>query len=198
WGGQITIAIGLFALLYGVIQGQSDGFGAPSVVIAFVSAVVFIGLFVVAERRARSPMLRLDLFTNRAFTIAAIVAVVGMFSFLGTAYATSIRLGPIQHQSPLRTSVAFVLINGITLVMMPLTARLLERMNPRWLLSGGLLLMAGGDFWAATIDVHDTALTSMVGPLALVGIGFALTVSSITATAVNTVPIHFAGMASAA
>ena len=33
-------------------------------------------------------------------------------------------------------------------------------------------------------------------PLSLVGIGFALTVSSITATAVNTVPIHLAGMAS--
>ena len=197
WGGQITILIGLFALLYAVIQGQSDGWAAPSVIIAFVVAAVFIVLFVVAESRARAPMLRLDLFRNRAFTVASIIAVVGMFSFLGTAYATSIRLGPIQHQSPLRTSVAFVLLNGITLVQAPLTSRLLERVNPRWLLGAGLLLMAAGDFIAAGLDVRDTALTSLILPLALVGIGFALTVSSITATAVNTVPIHFAGMASA-
>ncbi|HEX3790472.1 MAG TPA: MFS transporter [Pseudonocardiaceae bacterium] len=197
WGGQVTILVGLFALLYAVIQGQSEGWGAPSVIVAFVVAAVFIALFVVAERRAAAPMLRLDLFRNRAFTVASIIAVVGMFSFLGTAYATSIRLGPIQHQSPLRTSVAFILLNGITLVLEPVTSRLLERVNPRWLLSVGLLLMAAGDFIAASIDVHNQALSALILPLALVGIGFALTVSSITATAVNTVPNHFAGMASA-
>jgi MFS family permease len=197
WGGQITILVGLFALLYGVIQGQSDGWGAPSVIVAFVVAAVFLVLFVIAERRARSPMLRLDLFRNRAFSVASIVAVVGMFSFLGTAYTTSIRLGPIQHQNPLLTSVAFVLLQGFTLVLFPLTSRLLARVNPRFLLSSGLLLMAIGNFVAASIDVHNSALAAMILPLALVGVGFAFSVSSITATAVNTVPIHYAGMASA-
>jgi MFS family permease len=197
WGGQITILIGMFALLYAVIQGQSDGWDAPLVIAAFIVAVVFIGLFILAESRARAPMLRLDLFRNRAFTVASIIAVVGMFSFLGTAYATSIRLGPIQHQSPMRTAVAFILLNGMALALLPVTSRLLERVNARWLLSSGLLLIAAGDFISATLDVHDKALTSLLLPLAFVGVGFALTVSSITATAVNTVPIHYAGMASA-
>jgi hypothetical protein len=142
-------------------------------------------------------MLRLDLFRNRAFTIASIVAVVGMFSFLGTAYDTSIRLGAIQHLSPLLTAMAFVLLNGITLALAPVTARLLERINARWVLSTGLALIAIGDFWAATVDIHDNSFVPMIAPLALVGIGFAFAVSSITAVAVNTVPIHYAGMASA-
>jgi MFS family permease len=196
WGGQVTILIGLCALLYGVIQGQSEGWGAPGVVIAFVVAVVFIALFVFAERRARSPMLRLDLFRNRAFTVASIIAVVGMFSFLGTAYATSIRLGAIQHQLPMITALAFVLLQGFTLVLIPVTSRLLEKVNPRWVLSGGLLLIAAGDFWASTADVR-AGFGALVGPLVLVGIGFTCAVTSITAVAVNTVPIHYAGMASA-
>ncbi|MFL6056460.1 MAG: MFS transporter [Actinoallomurus sp.] len=197
-GGQVTIGIGLFALLYAVIQGPTDGWGSAPVIIAFAVAAVFVVLFIVAERRARSPLLRLELFANRAFATASFVAVVGMFSFLGTAYATSIRLGPIQHQSPLRSSVAFLLLNGIALALLPLTSRLLERMAGRWILTIGLALMAAGDFTAATLPVSDRALTSLVLPLGLVGVGFALTVSSITATAVNTVPIHYAGMASAA
>ncbi|MCO6003669.1 MFS transporter [Actinoallomurus purpureus] len=197
-GGQVTIGIGLFALLYAVIQGPTDGWGSAPVITAFVVAAAFVVLFIVAERRARSPLLRLDLFANRAFAIASFVAVVGMFSFLGTAYATSIRLGPIQHQSPLRSSVAFLLLNGLALVLLPVTSRLLERMAGRWILTIGLALMAAGDFAAATLPVSDRALTSLVLPLGLVGVGFALTVSSITVTAVNTVPIHYAGMASAA
>ncbi|MEY9835123.1 MFS transporter [Streptacidiphilus sp. EB103A] len=196
-GGQLTIGVGLFALLYAVIQGPTDGWGSTSVVTAFVVAAVFIVLFLIAEARAASPLLRLDLFRNRSFAVASVVAVVGMFSFLGTAYATSIRLGPIQHQSPLRSSVAFILLNGITLAMTPLTSRLLERVNGRWLLSVGLALIACGDFLAANLSVDDRGLGSLVLPLGLVGIGFALTVSSITATAVNTVPVHLAGMASA-
>ncbi|MEV5750590.1 MFS transporter [Actinoallomurus sp. NPDC052308] len=197
-GGQVTIGVGLFALLYGVIQGPADGWGSGPVITAFVIAAVFVVLFIVAERRARSPLLRLGLFTNRAFAIASFVAVVGMFSFLGTAYAASIRLGPIQHQSPMRSSVAFLLLNGLALVMLPITSRLLDRLAGRWILTIGLALMAAGDFTAATLPVSDRALTSLILPLGLVGVGFALTVSSITATAVNTVPIHYAGMASAA
>ena len=196
-GGQITVGISLFALLYAVIQGPADGWGSAKVVAGFVIAGVFLALFIAAERRAASPLLRLGIFANRGFAVASVVAVVGMFSFLGTAYDTSIRLGPIQHQSPLRTSVAFLLLNGLTLVLIPLTSRLLARMQARWLLAIGLALMAAGDFQAATLATGDRALTSLVLPLGLVGVGFAFTVSSITATAVNTVEPALEGMASA-
>ncbi|MFD0396022.1 MFS transporter [Streptomyces nogalater] len=53
-GGQLTVGIGLFALLYAVIQGPTDGWGSTPVVVAFVVAAVFVVLFVIAERRARS------------------------------------------------------------------------------------------------------------------------------------------------
>jgi MFS family permease len=195
--GQLTIGLGLFSLLYAIIQGPTDGWASPSIIIAFALAAVFLAAFVLAEKRAKSPLLRLDLFRNRAFAVASVVAVVGMFAFLGTAYSVSIRLGPVQDQAPMRTALAFVLLNGITLVMLPLTERLLRTAAPGLLLGAGLLLIAAGDYWAATLPITDSAFTSLILPLGLVGLGFAITVSSITATAVNTVPVHLAGMASA-
>ncbi|MFD9286119.1 MFS transporter [Streptomyces mirabilis] len=195
--GQLTIGLGLFSLLYAIIQGPTDGWASPSIIIAFALAAVFLAAFVLAEKRAKSPLLRLDLFRNRAFAVASVVAVVGMFAFLGTAYSVSIRLGPVQDQAPMRTALAFVLLNGITLVMLPLTERLLRTAAPGLLLGAGLLLIAAGDYWAATLPITDSAFTSLILPLGLVGLGFAITVSSITATAVNTVPMHLAGMASA-
>lgn len=195
--GQITVGLGLFALLYAIIQGPTDGWTSTSVVIAYAAAAVFLALFVVAELRARSPLLRMDLFTNRSFAVASIVAVVGMFSYLGTAYATGMRIEPIQHLSPLRSSVAFIILNSGAVLLMPVTSRLLERVSPRWVLSAGLALMATGDFIAAALPISDHTLTSLILPIGLVGAGFAFTVSSITATAVNTVPVHYAGMASA-
>ena len=195
--GQLTIGLGLFALLYAIIQGPTDGWASPSIVIAFVLAAAFLAAFVLAEKHAKSPLLRLDLFRNRAFAVASVVAVVGMFAFLGTAYSVSIRLGPVQDQAPMRTALAFVLLNGIALAMLPLTERLLRTVAPGLLLGAGLLLIAAGDYWTATLPITDTAFTSLILPLGLVGLGFAITVSSITATAVNTVPVRLAGMASA-
>ena len=195
--GQVTLAVGLFALLFAVIQAPTDGWGDIKIITAFVLSAVFLALFIAAELRARSPLLRLSLFAKKAFAVASIVTVIGMFSFLGTAYATSIRLGPIQHQSPLRTAVPFLLLQGPCFVLIPLTARLLERLSPRWVLGTGFAIMAVGQFWAATLPVDHTDLPLLILPIGLVGVGFAFAVSAVTATSVNTVETHLAGMASA-
>jgi MFS family permease len=196
WPGQITVAVALFALLYAVIQGPTSGWGSGYVVAGFVIGAVFLVLFVVAENRSVAPLLRMDLFRNRAFAIAALVTVVGMFAYLGAAYTTSIRLAAIQGFTPLRTSVAFVLLNGTCLPLLPVTRRLLEQYNPKWTLGAGSTLTAAGTFWMATISASDRSLVSIAVPLVLIGIGFAFAVASVTAVAVNTVPNHLAGMAS--
>ncbi|TNC23561.1 MFS transporter [Amycolatopsis alkalitolerans] len=196
WPGQITIAVALFALLFGVIQGATSGWSDGWVIGGFVVAVIFLVLFVVAERRSPAPLLRLDLFRNRAFATNSVVTVIGMFSFLGTAYATSIRLSAIQEFSPLKTAIAFVLLQGFALVLMPVTARAIHHYNPRWALGAGFLLIGAGDLWIATQSVTSMSILPIIAPLALIGVGFAFALSGVTAVAVNTVPNHLAGMAS--
>ena len=196
WPGQVTIAVALFALLYAVIQGPTSGWGSGGVIGGFILAVVFLALFVLVERRSTAPLLRLDLFANRAFAVAAIATVFGMFSYLGTAYASSIRLSAIQGFTPLKTSIAFILLNGMTLILAPLTSRVLERYNPKWTLGVGFTLIGAGDLWMAGLSAANLSIAPIVAPLLLVGIGFAFALSAVTAVAVNTVPNHLAGMAS--
>jgi MFS family permease len=199
WPGQITVAVALFALMFAVIQGPTAGWGSPEVIIGFVVAVVFLVLFILAEGRAAAPLLSLDLFRNRPFAVASIATVIGMFAFLGTAYSTSIRLTAILNWTPLHASVAFLLFNGLALPLIPLTSRLLEHYSPRWTLGVGLALMAAGDLWTAAIKTAtQTGLGPVIAPYALIGVGFALAVSALTAVLVDTAPNHLAGMASGA
>ncbi|MGH3165210.1 MAG: MFS transporter, partial [Trebonia sp.] len=196
WPGQVTIAVTLFALLFAVVQGPTSGWGSAEVVAGFAVAAVFAVAFIVAERRSAAPLLRLDLFANRAFAVAAAVTVLAMFAFLGLAYATSIRLSAIQGFSALKTSIAFVFLNGMALVLLPVTARLLEGFNPKWPLSAGCVLMGGAGLWLAGVPATNLSLAPVIVPFILAGAGFALAVASVTAVAVNTVPNHLAGMAS--
>lgn len=196
WAGQTTIAIALFALLYAVVQGPTSGWRNWQILAGFTVAAFFLLIFVFVERRSEAPLLRLDFFHNRNFAVAAVVTVIGMFAFLGTAYSTSIRLSAIQGFSPLKTSIAFLFLNGMALIELPFTIRLLERYSPKWPLTGGLTLMAAGALWLAAIPASELSLTPVVAPFILVGLGFALALSALTAIAVNTPPTHLAGMAS--
>jgi MFS family permease len=198
WPGQITAAVGLFALLYAVIQGPESGWSSPRIVLAFVAAAGFLVLFVVAENRSAEPLLLLSAFKNRAFAINSVVTLIGMFAFLAIAYSTSIRLTTIQGFSPLRSSVAYLFFGGIGVVQLPLTARLLERYNPRWVLFGGLVSIGAGGLWFAAVPASNRSLGAIVVPLVLVGVGSAFAIAAISAVAVNTLPNHLAGMASGA
>lgn len=195
--GQVTFAAGLTLVMYGAIQGPEDGWGKPYIVGAFVVGVVILAAFALIERRAASPILNLDLFKNRAFTVTSIVTVISMFTFLGADYATSMWLGPVQHQSAIRVGLLFLLLQGPAFILIPVISWLLARVSAKWLLTAGIAAMALGSLACTQLNVTDTALTPFVLPDALLGIGFALTMSSFTAVALNTVPLHLAGMASA-
>jgi len=198
WPGQITVAVALFALLYGVIQGAEDGWGSGLVIGSFVVAVVFLVLFVMIERRVAKPLIQLDLFANRLFTISAVVTVLGMFAYLGTAYATSIRLSSIQDFSPLKTAVGFILLNIMGVVLFPVSTKMLQRFNPGWVLAVGMALIGIGDVVLSAIPATNLSLWTIAVPLLVVGAGFKTAVTAITVVAVNSVPTAKAGMASGA
>jgi MFS family permease len=196
WPGQITVAVAVLALLYAVIEGSQSAWTSGRVVGAFALAVVFFALFVLVERRSPTPLLHLEIFANRAFAVSAIVTVVGMFAYLGTAYSTSIRLSAIQGFTPLKTSIAFVLLNIMGVVLFPFSSRLIEHYDPRWALGSGFALIGLGDIWLARVPASNLSIAAVAVPLLIVGSGFKLALTAITAVAVNSVPNRLAGMAS--
>ena len=195
--GQITFALGLILVLFGAVQGPEEGWASSRVLFAFIAGGILLAAFIVIELRVEHPLLQLSLFRNRAFTVSSIVAVVGMFAFLGCCFAASMWLGPVQHQKPTSTGLIFLLIQGPAFILIPVISRLMGRVAARWLLTAGLGLMGLGALLASRLEVTDLSLTPFVLPMLLVGIGFALTLSPMTAIALNTVPRHLAGMASA-
>ena len=121
-----------------------------------------------------------------------------MFAYLGTAYSTSIRLSAIQGYSPLKTSIGFVCLNIMGVVLFPVSSRMIERHNPGWTLAGGALAIGIGDLVLAAIPATHLSIAAIAVPLLVVGIGFKLAVTSITVVAVNSVPTDKTGMASGA
>ncbi|WP_067664811.1 MFS transporter [Nocardia miyunensis] len=205
-GAQLTWVTAAFAipmvvleLTTGVIGDlfSEGGFARPEIIGAFVAGIVLLGVFVVIELRSEVPLLHLRIFANRSYAVVAIATVVGMFAFLAICYSMSIRLGAVQHQSALKVGVLFLFIQGPAFLLAPLVSELIRNFSPRWILTSGFALIAVSGIWCASFDIHDMSWTRFIAPMLALGVGFALTVGSITAVAINTVPLRLAGMASA-
>jgi MFS family permease len=197
WPGQVTIAVALFALLFAVIQGPTAGWGSWQVTGAFAAAAVLLAAFILLERRSAAPLLQLGFFRHRSFATVSAITMVGMFAFVGTVYSVSIRLSSVQGYSPLKTSLAYILVSSMMLVMMPVAPRLLLRYNPKWILGAGLTLIGAADLWLAAVTGSDeVSFGTVAAPLVIIGLGIALALSSFTAAAINGMPTHLAGMAS--
>lgn len=195
--GQITLAVGLIALLYATVQGSEDGWAQTYVIIAFIVGAGFIAAFVVAELRSASPLIHLSVFRNRSFAIAAIVAVVGMYSFLSYCYSMNMWNSALQGQAPVRSGILMLFVQVPAFALIPVVSALIHRFSPQWILTTGFVLMAVGSFIASSSRIQTVDWKLFILPSLLVGIGFALTIGSITAVAINSVPLEQAGMASA-
>jgi MFS family permease len=69
--GQVTAAVAIAALVYGVIEGGEAGFSHPASCLTLTLAAVALAAFVVVERRSPSPMLDLTLVRSPGFRAVA-------------------------------------------------------------------------------------------------------------------------------
>jgi MFS family permease len=201
--GQITLALGLIAALCATVQAVDAGFGAPEVVTGYVLGAVLLVAFIIIEVRTKAPLIHLSLFKNSSYAITSIVAVTGMFAFLAIAFSTSVAVGALGGVETWKMGVLFVFIQGPTFLLIPVVGRLIHQVSPRWMLTAGFILMAVSGYWISGLPLGTpeafggTPWTAFILPLFLLGIGFALTVGSVTAVAINTVEPSYIGMASA-
>ncbi|WP_225891138.1 DHA2 family efflux MFS transporter permease subunit [Streptomyces dioscori] len=196
WPGQLTAALAITALVYGVIEGGAESFTDTKVLVALFTAVVAGVAFVLAERRSDSPMLDLKLFRSAAFSATTLVAMISFLGLIGFFFALSLYFGMVQQLSTLEAGARLVTVSLMAILVGAPVGRLMHRVSARLLITGGLLVSAGALLSLTTIDA-DTSYVSLVWRLALLGLGMGLVITPMTATAVASVPHHLAGMAAA-
>jgi EmrB/QacA subfamily drug resistance transporter len=197
WPGQITAAVAITALVYGVIEGGASSFTEGRVIAALSLAAVSAIAFVLVERRSPSPMLDLSLFRSAAFSATTLIAMITFLGLIGVFFVLSLYFGLVQHLDTLQAGYRLMVVSAVSLVVGTLAGRLMHRIPPRVLITVGLLATAGALFALTAIDA-GTSFGPLAWRLALLGMGIGLVITPMTATAVAAVPHHLAGMASAA
>jgi EmrB/QacA subfamily drug resistance transporter len=194
--GLVTSALGLFALTYGLIETNDHAWGSTRVLTLFAIAVVSLAAFVLLEMRQRIPMLDLSLFRDPAFSGAnAVMFLVGLAMF-GIFYYNSLFLQRVLGYGAIKTGATFLPMTVLIILVAPLAGKLSDRHGPRWLMGGGMVLLAGSLLLFGTLDAGSSWWAILPG-LLVGGLGMASVMAPTTAAAMGSVPVDKAGVGSA-
>jgi EmrB/QacA subfamily drug resistance transporter len=196
WWGAILGALGLGALVYGLIESSRLSFGDRSVIAALVAAAALLALFLIVETRVSNPMLPLALFRSRTFTGANVLTFLLYGALGGTLFFLPLNLIQVQHYSATAAGAAFLPFVLIIFLLSRWAGGLVERYGPKIPLVIGPLISALGFALFMLPTLNASYWQNFFPAVVVLGIGMAVTVAPLTTTVMNSVSENRVGIAS--
>ena len=186
WTGIGTLSVGLTALVLALVEGNQWGWGSAAIVALLATAVVGLGAFAVLEPRVRAPMVDFDFFRSRTFFGANLVAFVVTFAMLAMFFFTALYMQNFLGYSPLEAGLRFLPATALIIVTAPIAGRLADRVGPRRLMTGGLLVVAVAMYLQTHITVNS-GYGMLLPAFMLMGLGMGFVMSPMSTAAMNAV-----------
>jgi EmrB/QacA subfamily drug resistance transporter len=195
WAGLITFSLGLFALIFGLLRGNAEGWGSTLIVGSMAASAVLLLAFVFFEWRQEHAMFDLGLFRKPAFSgVSYGTFAIGAGMFAMFLYITIYMQG-VLGLTPLQTGVRFLPLTLFAFAVPLATRNVVTKFPARvpltiglTLVGIGLLLMRGAK--------PDSEWTTLLAGFMVSGFGIGLSNPSIASTALGVVPAARSGMAS--
>jgi EmrB/QacA subfamily drug resistance transporter len=194
--GTVLSTFGLITLLFGIIEGPARGWSEPLIIGCFVVAVVMLTGFVLWERHTDHPILDVRFFANPRFSAASIAITLVFFAMFGVMFFVSQYMQFVLGYSALQSGAALLPVAATLMVAAPLSAKLVEFLGTKVVVTTGLVLVA-----AALLVFSFASTTSGYGLVAavlvLVGLGMGLAMAPATDSIMGSLPPERAGVGSA-
>ncbi|MBG0566981.1 MFS transporter [Actinoplanes aureus] len=197
WGSGL-LAAAMFGLLYGLIEGSTNGWSAIPV-ISIAVGVGFFAAFAYRQRTATHPLIKPSLLQNRGFTSGMLVGLAVFAAGTGLFFVLSLFLQEGLHASPRDASVGLVpLTVGLIAAAFGAMGGLVAKLGRRLVFIGLAVSLVGCGWVLALVDHSGTniSLWALAPAFFVIGIGTGLCFATIPTVALGDAKPDEAGSAS--
>jgi EmrB/QacA subfamily drug resistance transporter len=192
--GQVLFIVGIGALTFALIQGGHSGWLSPPVAGCFAIAFVVLMLFVRYELHAHDPMMDMTVFRDRVYNAAIYAVFATLFGIYGTLFIITQYFQNVRAYSPEKTGILMLAMTIPTIVLSPLTGRIVAARGARTPTLIGLGCVTIGTGILAASNAGTLWVTLLA--LAFIGSAGGVSVAAATSEAMGSIPPERSGMAS--
>ena len=178
--GAVTVTAGLMLLVYAIVNTQQKGWTSVWTIGTAVVAFALLIAFVVIERGATAPLVRLDVFHTRTLTTANVVMLLVASGLFAMFYFNSLYIQRVLGYGPLEAGLAFLPFTAGIMISAGLSSKYAARAGVRTLTIVGLLITIAGMLLLARIPVDGTYLVDVFPPIMLTSLGMGAVFVSLT------------------
>ena len=189
---------GLFAVVWGLIQANGEGWTSPQIVASFVAGAILLAAFVAWELRTPRPMLPMRFFRNRTFALANLASLFMFFGMFGSIFLLAQFFQTVQGYSAFGSGLRILPWTLAPMFIAPIAGALSDRVSARAILGTGLTLQAVALAWIAAVSTPTTPYVELIVPFTLAGVGMALFFAPMANVVLGTVKPIEEGQASGA
>ena len=199
--GVVLATAGLFAVVFGLIEGQrfswgeigSYGITIPEVIIG---GVVLLAVFIVWERFQAEPLMPLSLFQDRNFAVANWIAAAISFGMLSLFLPIVIYLQSVRGFSALTAGLTFAPMSLTSMVLAPFAGRFADKVGGKYILLAGISLFTIGFGLVTFVAGPDSTWLTFLVPAIIAGAGMGMTFAPMTTVAMRNISPQMSGAAS--
>lgn len=195
--GAVSVTIGMAALVFGIAQGEREGWGSPVSLISFAVAVVGIAVFLYDQAKiASAPLVPLSVFRNRSIVAANISMFCVGAAMASTFYFLTLLMQFVLGYSPLVTGLSYLPLSVAIFLGAGLVAPQTSKLGGRFTLLSGLIVGVVGLGWLSFVDSRATFVADLLGPSLLFGVGVGMVLGTVANLATAALPSSQQGLAS--
>ncbi len=199
--GAVLTALALAGITYALIEAPEKSAKAGVVIAGLLGVAAAVAFVLVERRRTRTPdkvapMLPLDVFSSRQFSVINIITFLVYGAFGGLLFLLVLQLQVVSGFSPLKAGTALLPVTVLMLLLSARSGSLVQHIGPRWPITVGITLLAIGMALMTRIGPHASYVIDVLPAVVVFGLGLVLTVAPLTATVLASADVRHAGVAS--
>jgi EmrB/QacA subfamily drug resistance transporter len=194
--GAVSVTAGLMALVYAIVDAQTAGWGSTKTIGFFALAIALLTAFVIAELRAKAPLVRLSIFRIRSLLAANLTMFLAMSGMFAMFFFNTLYIQRVLGYGPLKAGLAFLPFTGGIMVSAGLASQFAPRVGVRIVASIGMLLSAAGLVYLTQLPVHGSYLTNVLPAIVLSSLGMGAVFMPLTLIATTGLADEDQGLAS--
>jgi EmrB/QacA subfamily drug resistance transporter len=193
--GAVALFMSLISLLLALNLGQGYGWGSLFVLSMIVSSILFFLIFLIIEKKAKQPMIEINLLTNRTFTTANISVFINFAALFAVFFIFPFFMEKVYNYPPAKIGFAIGSVPFGMAIVAPISGWMSDRKRSKVICVAGIIIASMAIFLLGGLDA-GSEFSRITIFLCLLGLGFGIFQAPNNSLIMGSVPKERLGIAS--